>query len=255
LRRIRRVAALAGFAGVGTTGLAHAQIIAVGPFRGVQTESFETQPGSAMMMCLEGGIFGGHATLCAQDGFGITSLSEDTVVCTQTPRTGETFVTSFNNAILISFNVGSFASTFGGYFGTETGVDGGMATFFDVDGGVIGTAPIATSGCGWVWNGWTSDAPVASVLLASNYTNFHDFLNLDDLEYLPAGTGPGCGSPDFDCDGDPATDADIEAFFACLAGDCPPLPCQASADFNGDGDAATDADIEAFFRVLAGGSC
>ena len=28
-----------------------------------------------------------------------------------------------------------------------------------------------------------------------------------------------------------------------------------SADFNGDGDVGTDADIEAFFRVLAGGSC
>jgi hypothetical protein len=62
-----------------------------------------------------------------------------------------------------------------------------------------------------------------------------------------------CGSADFNQDGEVATDADIEAFFACLAGDC----CSScgSADFNGDGDVATDADIEAFFRVLAGGSC
>jgi hypothetical protein len=45
----------------------------------------------------------------------------------------------------------------------------------------------------------------------------------------------------------------IEAFFACLAGNCCPL-CD-TADFNADGDSATDADIEAFFRVLAGGSC
>jgi probable HAF family extracellular repeat protein len=64
-----------------------------------------------------------------------------------------------------------------------------------------------------------------------------------------------CGSADFNCDGDAATDADIEAFFACLAGTCPPPPCTSTADFNGDGDSATDADIEAFFRVLAGGSC
>jgi hypothetical protein len=58
---------------------------------------------------------------------------------------------------------------------------------------------------------------------------------------------------DFNGDGDIGTDADIEAFFACLAGSC----CAAcgSADFNGDGDIGTDADIEAFFRVLAGGSC
>jgi probable HAF family extracellular repeat protein len=66
---------------------------------------------------------------------------------------------------------------------------------------------------------------------------------------------PPCGSPDFDCDGDVGTDADIEAFFACLGGNCPPPPCPGTADFNGDGDVGTDADIEAFFRVLAGGTC
>jgi hypothetical protein len=67
--------------------------------------------------------------------------------------------------------------------------------------------------------------------------------------------GPVCGSADFDCDGSPGTDADIEAFFACLAGSCPAFPCRATADFNDDGDVGTDADIEAFFRVLAGGAC
>jgi hypothetical protein len=58
---------------------------------------------------------------------------------------------------------------------------------------------------------------------------------------------------DFDNDGDTGTDADIEAFFRCLAGAC----CEncGSQDFNGDGDFGTDQDIEAFFRVLAGGSC
>jgi hypothetical protein len=62
-----------------------------------------------------------------------------------------------------------------------------------------------------------------------------------------------CGSADFDGDGDVGTDADIEAFFACLGGNC----CQncGSVDFDGDGDTGTDADIEAFFRVLGGGTC
>jgi hypothetical protein len=64
---------------------------------------------------------------------------------------------------------------------------------------------------------------------------------------------PTCGSADYNHDGDVGTDADIDAFFACLAGTC----CAACgpADFNGDGDVGTDADIEAFFRVLGGGSC
>ena len=70
-----------------------------------------------------------------------------------------------------------------------------------------------------------------------------------------SGSISACGSADFNCDGDIGTDADIEAFFACLAGHCPQPPCNSSADFNGDGDTGTDADIESFFRVLAGSPC
>jgi hypothetical protein len=78
-----------------------------------------------------------------------------------------------------------------------------------------------------------------------------------DVAFVLIGTtgAPGCGSADFDCDGDVGTDADIEAFFACLGGNCPAPPCTSNADFNGDGDVGTDADIEAFFRVLGGGTC
>jgi cytochrome c peroxidase len=62
-----------------------------------------------------------------------------------------------------------------------------------------------------------------------------------------------CGSADFNGDGDAGTDADVESFFACLAGNC----CEhcGSVDFNSDGDVGTDGDIESFFRVLAGGPC
>jgi hypothetical protein len=64
-----------------------------------------------------------------------------------------------------------------------------------------------------------------------------------------------CDSVDFDCDGDLGTDADIEAFFACLAGACPQSPCRNDADFNNDGDLGTDLDIEGFFSALAGAPC
>ncbi|HYE61739.1 MAG TPA: PQQ-dependent sugar dehydrogenase [Phycisphaerales bacterium] len=62
----------------------------------------------------------------------------------------------------------------------------------------------------------------------------------------------GCGTSDFNHDGDVGTDQDIEAFFACLGGTC---PAGEDSDFNGDGDIGTDQDIEAFFRVLGGGWC
>ncbi len=66
---------------------------------------------------------------------------------------------------------------------------------------------------------------------------------------------PTCGTADFDGDTDSGTDADIEAFFNCLAGNCCPTCFALGADFDADGDAGTDADIEAFFRVLGGGNC
>jgi hypothetical protein len=67
------------------------------------------------------------------------------------------------------------------------------------------------------------------------------------------GLGAPCGGADFDGAGDSGTDTAIEAFFACLGGNC--CATCGDADFDGDGDTATDADIETFFRVLAGGAC
>jgi hypothetical protein len=69
---------------------------------------------------------------------------------------------------------------------------------------------------------------------------------------LRGNPAPFC-NPDFNNDGDERTDADIEAFFACVAGNCC-ATCDV-ADFDGDGSSGTDADIEAFFRVLGGGTC
>jgi hypothetical protein len=77
-----------------------------------------------------------------------------------------------------------------------------------------------------------------------------------ELPFMLEGTsGPGCGTSDFNGDGESGTDADIEAFFACLAGNCCATCWHLGADFNADGDSGTDADIESFFRVLAGGPC
>jgi hypothetical protein len=67
--------------------------------------------------------------------------------------------------------------------------------------------------------------------------------------------GVPCGTSDFNGDGDFGTDADIEAFFACLGGSCCETCYPGGADFNADGDFGTDADIESFFRVLGGGAC
>jgi hypothetical protein len=117
--------------------------------------------------------------------------------------------------------------------------------------------------CGWVnFSGGALASPPDPARLDLQAARFRGYawgenigwINLDDsVAYV--GVIRACGSSDFDCDGAPGTDADIEAFFACLAGACPPPPCTSTADFNGDGGLGTDADIESFFRVLAGGPC
>jgi hypothetical protein len=73
------------------------------------------------------------------------------------------------------------------------------------------------------------------------------FHYITELNLLP------CSCTDYDGDGDVGTDADIEAFFACLGGNC--CATCGPADIDGDGDVGTDADIEAFFRYLGGVPC
>jgi hypothetical protein len=77
--------------------------------------------------------------------------------------------------------------------------------------------------------------------------------NIGTVSISVVAGGHSCWGTDFNGDGDLGTDADIEAFFACLAGNS--CPSCGSADFNADGDLGTDADIESFFRVLGGGPC
>ncbi len=91
--------------------------------------------------------------------------------------------------------------------------------------------------------------------VAATYGGFQDANFPGPTISITAVAIGGCGTADFNCDGDIGTDADIAAFFNCLSGACPAAPCTNSADFNGDGDLGTDADIEAFFRVLSGGNC
>ncbi len=97
-----------------------------------------------------------------------------------------------------------------------------------------------------------SDVTRGSTVVAA----YSDGPSLTLTRINPDGTvGNPCGTADFDGDGDFGTDFDIQAFFACLGGNCCAACFPGGSDFNGDGDFGTDADIESFFRVLSGGAC
>jgi|GEM_PF-1978589 len=119
----------------------------------------------------------------------------------------------------------------------------------------------------WAWDGqaWNDLTPTLPPTLTATWRPYRmkvveDRLLIFDpsrngvIEYTQT-CGPICGTSDYDGDSDFGTDADIEAFFACLAGSCCPTCFFLGSDFNDDGDAGTDQDIEAFFRVLSGGNC
>jgi hypothetical protein len=133
--------------------------------------------------------------------------------------------------------------------------NGGKDTLYNVPAGYY--APSAAQ------NGPSSFAPFIGgtaqktwtlTVTDSDQTNT-GFLYSWSIEINPTTACAGGCSADFNCDGAVGTDADIESFFACLSGTCPPPPCTNTADFNGDGAVGTDADIESFFRVLSGGPC
>ncbi len=127
---------------------------------------------------------------------------------------------------------------------------------------VAGLEELYGRGSLWTWRGstwerWSEDVEGSVRTLATTRTG--DLLVCGGFVVAAGGATAyfaryTLGSiADFNHDGDFATDADIEAFFDCLAGSC--CPTCGSVDFDGDGQPATDADIESFFRVLAGGAC
>ncbi len=156
-----------------------------------------------------------------------------------------------NQPDTITRPTGASANFFVGYTGTSIG-----ATYIWRRNGAIVSNGAGPGGS--TISGATTASLTISSLSAANAGNYQVFISnscgsaSSSIATLTV-TPPPCGSADFNGDGDIGTDADIEAFFACLGGAC----CRTcgTADFNGDGDVGTDADIEAFFRVLSGGAC
>jgi hypothetical protein len=183
---------------------------------------------------------------------------------------GQTILTS--NAINLSGVPAAATMSYFRWFSNDQGGNPGTNTFLvdvSVNNGTTWTraetvGPTTQSSGGWIQANWTFASlgltPTSQVKLrftAQDLTTSLVEAAIDDILVYQFVCNPpgGCDSADFDCDGDVGTDADIEAFFACIAGNCPAPPCTNSSDFNHDGDLGTDADIEAFFRVLSGGPC
>jgi len=201
--------------------VALAQFTPVDPFVGDLQEGFDTIPfplfePSFSIFDDQADVFSTVGSMHATPGWGFS--------CTIRAFEGTQLAASTGGPARFEFD--EDITAFGGYFGSNAPAGGadGVATFFDRSGAVIGedTLEIADN-CEWTWNGWEFDQGVATIEIASGYSD-GDYAQMDALELS---FGVACRA-DFNMDG--ALDIfDFLAFQNAFdAGDL-------AADFNDDG--------------------
>ncbi len=227
-------------------------------------------PGNALVVFNTDGSF--HANLPCGDPFDIAPLGDDLLIANidtddlDRYTTGGTFLSVFHASDGINgmdfpqqitalpggrYMVAGFTAPSGIFVINADGSED-LAQRVEIAGGIRGVHPLANGNILYT-RGTTTGGLYVYNPTDGSHTQLHFEANLQYIN--PLNLAPPCGTADFDGDGDTGTDADIEAFFACLAGNCCATCWHLGADFDADGDSGTDADIEAFFRVLAGGAC
>jgi hypothetical protein len=233
--------------------------------------SLNGAPGGAVLVYSTSGVFETYFT--SGSPFDIAPIGDDLLVSNSnsdtldrySPATGITTIFHDSDGIngidlpqqIVPLENGRFmvagSITPGGIFFFNADGSEDVASRIATNNGVRGVARLVNGNLLYTKSG-DLDGGLYSYDPASGiHTQIHYEPNLQYITQL--NLAPACGTADFDGDGDTGTDADIEAFFACLAGNCCSTCWHLGSDFNADGDSGTDADIEAFFRVLAGNAC
>jgi hypothetical protein len=81
------------------------------------------------------------------------------------------------------------AQRFGGYFGTNGYLPGGIANFYDTNDQLLASLAITAPACTWAWNGWDAGLgpKIKRVeLIGNDPYNGGGLLQMDDMEYDPA---------------------------------------------------------------------
>jgi hypothetical protein len=167
-------------------GTVQAQITPIGPFTGTQLEQF-TNP-TFLPSYQQYDIWGGFGTIRNIHPSGAlkyefsSTRGGDTVL----PRSAPTF----GGQIGISeWTFDLPLLRFGAYWENNSRFDDGVATFYDVNGAIMGTQPVVAPMLAqvWTWNGWEFSSPVSKIVVTSNDTAFFGgFFWYEDATYLAA---------------------------------------------------------------------
>jgi hypothetical protein len=172
------------------------QVTPTGPFTGTLQEGFENAPAFMFTQCVNTRVFSNNADLCTPGNSGAHVTSGWSFFCSIFPHGGVRLFGSAGGVAEYTFDTP--AQRFGGYFGTNTNANDGVATFFDASNNVLATLPItAPANCSWTWNGWDAGSGplIKRVQIAGNYSGgAGGFMMMDDME-LDAGPATGVGTP------------------------------------------------------------
>jgi hypothetical protein len=166
---------------------AAAQVTAVGPFVGDQSDGFETQVAGQFSLCIQGRMFNNTGDLCSPTGQATMHITGGWgFMCSIPPHSGTRLFGSAGGPAEFTFDTD--VTQFGGYFGTNSWAAGNPANDFvtvefrDRMGNLIDTeTAVVTPDCQYTWNGWSSGTGIASVTVINSAFG-GGFVNLDDME-------------------------------------------------------------------------
>jgi hypothetical protein len=172
---------------------AAAQVTAVGPFTGDQSDGFETQVAGQFSLCIQGRVFNNNGDLCGPFGnAGMHITGGWGFMCSLPPHSGTRLFGSANGPAEFTFDTD--VTAFGGYFATNSWAAGNPSNhsvtveFRDRMGNLIDTeTAVVTDNCTYTWNGWSSNTGIASVRIINSAFG-GAFVDLDDMEIT---MGPG----------------------------------------------------------------
>jgi len=159
---------------------AHAQITSTGPFTGA-SEGFESHPYQYIEPCVLPRVFGDRADLCSPGTSTCYVSAGWSFECDLQPASGSAIFGNSNGTTELRFD--DPVRRFGGWFACISNVPDGFARFYDGQDVLLAQVPYdAPAGCGWTWNGWTSESePIVRIEIVSNWSN-GGFVMLDDLQ-------------------------------------------------------------------------
>jgi len=137
--------------------VASAQVTAIGPFTGADSDSFETQTVGMFTPCVVGRMFNNKADLCTPGNSNAHITGGWGFYCSISPHTGTRLFGSAGG--LAEYTFDTPCQRFGGYFGTNFNVSNATARFYDSAGVLLNTLVVtAPANCTWTWNGWDAGA-------------------------------------------------------------------------------------------------